>query len=169
MDQNLLWWIILALLLICFILVSTIKQLRKMASPSRSVWYPNMVFFNFHHQIKGTIMSTTAKVDQKFNVQWPAPMDKYNNEAQAENVSFSSDDEEIATIEPDPENGPYAAKVTTKQKVGSTMVRIKGDAVLGEGEKAIEGLLTVEVLPGEAVGFGSPVVGTPVDNDETPE
>lgn len=111
----------------------------------------------------------TAKVDQKFNVNWPGPKDKYGNDAKVQegSIAFSSDDEEIATVAANPDAGPYAATVTTQKKPGATAIRIK--AVDGDGEGDLSGLLAVEVSPGDAIAFGDPVTDAPVDNLDTPE
>lgn len=117
-------------------------------------------------------MSQTAKVDQVFKAQWPAPTDKYGNETTVEehSVSFKSDDEDIATVEPDPDAAPYGAIIKTGKKVGSTMIKISADADKDSGEeRLLEGFLTVEVLPGEAVAFGEATVTEPTDNADTPE
>lgn len=115
-------------------------------------------------------MEKTAKVDQKFTAEWPAPKDKYGNEAtvQDNSIEFESDDEEIATIEKNPDGGPYSAIVRTGSKPGTTLVRIKADADLtDEGTKEIEGTLTVITVPGDAAGFtADPVVGDAVDDDD---
>lgn len=105
-------------------------------------------------------------IDKKFSVNWPAPVDKGGNAAEVENVQFSSDDETVATVEPDPDNGPYACTVHTTNKVGATAIKIKADADLGEGEKEINGMLAVEVTAGEATGFGEPTTGDPVDDED---
>lgn len=132
-------------------------------------WYPKTVFFNNKHKTGGIIMSTTAKVDQVFFLDWPGPVDKYNNATQVENVTFSTDDANVATIEAAPERSPYSAKVTTQKAVGATMVRINADADLGEGIVPIQGTHTVEVLAGDAVGFAEATATAPEDNADTPE
>jgi predicted RecA/RadA family phage recombinase len=155
-------------------------------------WFPQSIIFNFKTKTKGVIMTQSAKVDQVFLVSWPLPKDKYGNAAniQSGSIAFSSDDSSIATIEAanddngeltnagiDPSLWPYTAKVTTLSSVGATMVRISADANLNDdGDptttddvKTIEGTLTVEVLSGDAVGFGDPTATTPTDNTATPE
>lgn len=147
------------------------KKKKKKHCCSMFSWHPNEVSFFINLKTKGTITMQTAKVDQKFIATWPAPKDKYGNEAtvQEGSTKFVSDDEEIATVEPNPDGTPYSAVVTTKKKVGSTMVRIKADGDLGEGEREIEGTLTVEVLSGDAVGFAEATTTAPEDNLDTEE
>jgi hypothetical protein len=138
-------------------------------------WIPSEISF-FNHQIKtkGGIFMSQAKVDQKFHATWPNPVDKYGNPATVQDgsVKFTSDDETIATVEPNPDGGPYSCTVTTQKKTGATAVRIAADSDLDQSpnaEKIITGQLAVEVLPGEATGFADPSSDDAVDNTDTPE
>lgn len=138
-------------------------------------WIPNEIFFfNLQIKTKGGITMAQAKVDQKFHATWPNPVDKYGNAATVQDgsVKFTSDDEEIATVEPNPDGGPYSCTVTTQKKTGATAIRISADADLDESpdaDKEITGQLAVEVLPGEATGFAEATSDAPVDNTDTPE
>lgn len=129
-------------------------------------WLVSEVFFiNQSIKTKGELTMVQAKIQQVFTATWPGPKDKAGNEASVQDgsVAFSSDDESVATVEANPDGGPYSAKVTTGDKVGATTVKISADADLGEGVKTIEGLLTVEVRAGDAVGFTEPTNTDPVD------
>lgn len=153
-----------------FIEINIYKSKKKCKKPKG--WHVAEIFFsNYSLKTKGTILMQSAKVDQKFTATWPGPKDKYGNDAavQADSIQFLSDDPSIAEITANPDGGAFSATVTTKSKVGSTMVRISADADLGEGVKPIEGLLSVEVLPGDAVAFGEASTTTPEDNQDTPE
>jgi hypothetical protein len=134
----------------------------------KALWHPKEILFN-NQKIKGVINMAQAKVDQVFFATWPDPVDKYGNPAEVENVRFVSDNEEIASIEQAAEGGALRAKITTKSKTGATSVRIQADPKIGAEQGLIEGILTVEVLPGEATGFGEAVTTTPEDNQDTPE
>lgn len=157
-------------------------------------WKVRLISFLFTHlKTKGDISMTSAKVDQTFLASWPAPKDKYGNPAKVQegSIAFVSDFPEFADIAPAtaeeiaaynesaaddakiPDDAiPYTAKVTTRKDVGSTMVRIKADGNLDPAETAVstlEGILTVEVLAGDAVAFAEAKVTTPSDNTDTPE
>lgn len=163
-------YIILGLLVVVIVLV--IKLFKKESTPPDPVpgekeWKPSrIIFINNKIKIGGNIHMVTAKVDQKFGVTWPSPTDKYGNATEVENVTFEADDESIATIEADPETGPYSAIVHTQSVPGATAVRIKADPKVGEEVGSIEGSLAVEVTSGEATGFGDPTNDDPVDDDD---
>lgn len=147
------------------------EVLRKIDTPEpppvEFKWTATNIFFHSHKiKIGGLITMVQTRVDHKFNVSWPAPTDKYGNATEVENVKFVSDDESIATIEADPDNGPYAAIVRTHDKTGATAVRIQADPKVGEEEGSIEGVLAVEVASGEAQGFGDPTTSTPVEDED---
>lgn len=170
--------LLILILILLFVILHKINELLK-PTPGLEEWNVKTVEFkNLKIKIKGVLIMTTAKVDQVFHLDWPGPKDKYGNPATVQGeASFSSDDEEVATIEPAPERSPYSAKVTTKQSVGSTMLRIKADANLtddgdtttGDDVKEIEGTHSVEVLSGEATGFLEPTATEPADNPDTEE
>lgn len=135
--------------------------------PKKESWLANEVFFIDHHlKTKGGILMKQAQVDQKFNATWPAPQDKYGNETTVKDgsVQFSSDDEAIATVEPDPDNAPYGCKIKTNSKTGATAIRIKARTADDSGD--LEGQLAVEVLPGDAVAFGDPNTTDAVDDED---
>lgn len=135
-------------------------------------WFPKFIVFS-SQKIKGNIFMISAKISQKFTAEWPSPVDKGGNIAQVQegSVKFTSDDESIATVEPDPDHAPYGCIVHTGTKTGATAIKIQADANLdddgdpttGDDVKTIEGILSVEVLAGEAVGFAEPTTGTPAD------
>lgn len=106
-----------------------------------------------------------AEVDQTFKATWPGPVDKYGNAAgiQEGSIVFSSDDDSIATIEADAEAGAYSATIKTHSKTGATAVRIKAKDADGDD---LEGVLAVEVVAGDAVGFAEPTTTTPEDDTD---
>src|SRR5437762_1476548 len=83
-------------------------------------WFPKSIFF-FNNQTKigGSIIMVSAKISQKFTLEWPKPKDKGGNDAvvQDGSVKFISDDEALATVEPDPDHAPYGCIVHTLLKV----------------------------------------------------
>jgi hypothetical protein len=124
---------------------------------------------SFHKfKIKGKIMTTTAQVKQEFVVTFPAPVDKYGNPASVENVTAYSEDESKATAELAPEVGPYSVKVKTQTTTGVTAVGLKADGDVGEGVKEIVAVHGVEVVGGDAVGFGEGTATVPVDSTDEP-
>lgn len=159
----------LALLVLILLIVIKIQRSKIIIKPEDKPWLANSVFFINHNlKLKGDIVMVKTPIDKKFSVKWPSPVDKGGNEAQVEegSVVISSDDETVATVEPDPDNGPYACIVHTTNKVGATAIKIKADADLGEGVKEINGMLAVEVTAGEATGFGEPSTTDPVDDED---
>lgn len=149
------------------ILLLMIFRTKSRTRPAASKWLANHIsFINYKIKIGGSFTMVQAKVDQKFGVTWPSPVDKYGNATEVENVTFASDDESLATIEADTATGPYSAIVHTNGTPGATAVRIKADPKIGEETAEIEGSLAVEIVSGEATGFGDPTNTTPVDDED---
>jgi hypothetical protein len=147
-------------------MISRLKKCPEAPSTIEPKWLATEIFFINHSiKIKGGISMVQAEVDQTFKATWPGPVDKYGNPAnlQEGSVTFSSDDEEVATIEADPETGTYSATIKTHQKTGATAVRIKAKDADGDD---LEGVLAVEVVAGDAVGFAEPTTTTPVDDED---
>lgn len=121
--------------------------------------------FQFNHiKITGGIQMVSLKYTQQLRGVLGSPVDAKGNDAsiQAGSVKLSSSDEEIFTVEKD-ETKPddQAAFKIVAHKPGVAQLDYEADADLGEGVKTIAGFAGVEVLPGEAVGFGQPSFGTP--------
>lgn len=145
-------------------IIDVFKILVGWPSPSpKVVWTCNYVIVN-NSKIGGTIMSTTVKSNTKsIKFSFGAPVDAKGNAAQVEDgsVSLSSDNTDIATVEPDPDNA-YGGIATLTGKAGVAKLNISADADLGEGVKSITGFTALEVQAGEAVGFGEATFGEPV-------
>jgi hypothetical protein len=134
--------------------------------PAPAPWIATEVFtIQSQLKTKGEITMTSVKVKQTLTATWPGPKDKFGNDASVQDgsISFSSDDSSVAIVEANPDGGPYSVKISSGEKTGATAIRIQADADLGEGVKTIEGVLTLEVLAGEAVAFGDPTVSEAVD------
>lgn len=156
------------------IIIKVINKCHKKKKKKKFKWHVKEVSHFNNLKTKGTILMTSVKVDQNFTATWGNPKDRHGNDAvvQDGSVSFVSDDDSIASVEPNPDGGPYSAKITSHGKTGATAIRIKADANLnddgdpttGDDVKEIEGLLSVEVLAGEATTFGEPTIGEVSDN-----
>jgi len=109
-----------------------------------NVVFNNQNFSIYMMEIKNTqfVQGTLRAVDAK------------GDEAQIEagSVQASSSNEEVATVEVDP-NDEKKIKVTG-QRAGACVVTVTADADLGEGVKQITAEVAVQVTAGEAVGFG---------------
>lgn len=90
-----------------------------------------------------------VKADEKFPVEI-RPVDRFGNVAQVDGVpQWSSSNEDVLFLEV-AADGLSATAVTTGT-VGHAQVHVEVDADLGEGVRAITGLLEVDVMPTEAV------------------
>lgn len=150
---------------------------KKTPECEKSFIFP-VTFFSNHLKITGGITMVSIKYTQQLRGALGSPVDAKGNEApiEAGTLKITSDDPEIFTVEPD-ENQPdneFAFKIVAK-KAGVAQLNYEADADLGDGVKTISGFTGVEVLPGEAVGFGTPVFGeveeqpAVVEEPETPE
>lgn len=131
--------------------------------------YCNVVIIS-QFKIGGIIMSTTIKSTTKsITGRFGKPLDAKGNASQVEtgSVKFSSENEDIATVEPDGDD-ELQFKVTPTGKAGVAKINVEADADLGEGVKTISGFTAIEVQPGEAVGFGEPTFDEPVEADAEP-
>lgn len=82
------------------------------------------------------------------------PVDRKGNPAQVEagTVEFSIDNEDVATVEEDPND---ETKFIVKAKgPGVATLTVSADADLGDGVQRIETFSAIEVIPEGAVGFG---------------
>lgn len=90
-----------------------------------------------------------------------APKSAAGNPAQVDGAPlWTLSDESILTLTV-AEDGLSAEAVTTG-KVGTTQVNVQADADLGEGKRAITGVLEIEVKASEAVTLDISA-GTPTD------
>lgn len=76
-------------------------------------------------------------------------------------VEWESSDPTVATVEEDPEN-EFQGRVTTLA-AGTTEIRYKADADLGEGVETISGFDTFIVTDRRATNLTSEAVGEPED------
>lgn len=133
--------------------------------------FPVTFFFN-NLKITGGITMVSIKYTQQLRGALGSPVDAKGNEApiEAGSLKITSSDPEIFAVEKD-ENQPdneFAFKIVAK-KAGVAQLNYEADADLGEGVKTISGFTGVEVLPGEAVGFGVPVFGEPEEQPAAEE
>ncbi len=87
--------------------------------------------------VEGTLVVKDAKGD--------------NAEIEAGSVNATSSDENVFTVEKDPENEKKIKVVG--QRAGAAILTISADADLGEGVKTIETQVAINVLSSEATGF----------------
>lgn len=109
-------------------------------------------------------MVVVVKDTQQVDVTYGKPLDKKGKETEVEagSVAWKSTDETVATVVQDATD-PLKALIVAGNP-GVCEVFPTADADLGDGVVSLEGEhLGVQVTPGEAVGFGSPVVGSPVE------
>lgn len=95
------------------------------------------------------------------------PQDAKGRPARVEegSVQWSSSDESVFTVEPDP-NDPLSAIITSVGE-GTGQLDYSADADLDNDIQTISGFAAVEVIPPQAVGFGI-VFGTPEEKPEEP-
>ena len=117
---------------------------------------------------------------QQVQVTYGGPVDAKGNPAAVESLTFVSSDTATATfvpgvldssgnVIPDPANDGFIRGVIVAKAAGVCQVNITADADLGDGVKTIDGeKVDVQVTGGQAVGFGNPTVGTPVEQPATP-
>lgn len=100
---------------------------------------------------------------QQVDVTYSPPVDKKGKPAQLGSpVTWVTTDATVATVIADPANQFKATIVAGLAGVADIFPT--ADADLGDGVKTIEGEhVAVQVTSGQAVGFGSPVLGTPVE------
>jgi hypothetical protein len=115
--------------------------------------------------IKGEDMALTLTAVQQVEVAVSA-VDAKGNPAPVEDVEFSSSDESIVTVTPDPTDPNFATAVAVGTP-GIAQVKVVADADIGDGTKTLAGLLDIEVVAAEAVSLGVSA-GTPVDQPTTP-
>ncbi len=95
---------------------------------------------------------------------WPSPVDKKGSPAPVQDgsIKFTSSDVTVATATADATN-PYKCLIVAVG-AGTATVNISADADLGDGVATIQGVpIDLTITGGQAVGFGEPVVTTPVE------
>jgi hypothetical protein len=72
-------------------------------------------------------------------------VDAHGHPASVENVSFSSTDEAVVTVD--------ASGLITPVGIGSATINVIADSLIGGGEALLAGLLEVQVIAGQAVSL----------------
>jgi hypothetical protein len=101
---------------------------------------------------------------QQVDVIYPNPVDRKGKPAQVQegSIAWKSTDESVATVVPDTTNPLKATIVAGNAGVCEVFPTADGD--LGDGVSPIEGEhVGIQVTAGNATGFGSPTLGTPVE------
>lgn len=101
---------------------------------------------------------------QQVDFEYAPPVDKAGQPAEVQpgSVKLTSSDVSVCTVTQDATN-PYKGTIVSVGK-GTAQVNIGADADLGDGDVEITGeSLDVVVTGGQAVGFGTVTVGTPVE------
>lgn len=150
----------------CFLTAWLIKCWR----PKRYYW---PITIESHHlfTIKGIIMQLKVHAGKEVPIGLGKPIkaDQTPSEIEEGSLKITSDDETVATWERDDQaenpDDPYSGKIVW-QGPGNTVIRITGDADLGDGVETIELDIEVEALSEEATGFAAPTVGAERDHVE---
>jgi hypothetical protein len=102
-------------------------------------------------QVKGDIMAFQLPIDKKVTVSI-SPVDAKGNPAKVEGapVWAFSDPTQCEVV---PSADGMSAVLSPLGPLGTGQLNVTADADLGEGVKPISGLLEVETIGGEAVGF----------------
>lgn len=117
-------------------------------------------------KFKGKIMAISLRDTQFAEVELQVVDKKgFLTSVDEGSVVFSSSDESVFTVEEDPDNDNKAKIVAVAP--GVAQLDYSADADLGDGTKTIEGFTAVEVLPGDAVGFGIRVTNVAEQEDAT--
>jgi hypothetical protein len=125
---------------------------------------------------EGTPMLGILQNDQQAVVTYGGPVDKNGQPAPVEKLVFQSTNEKVATfvagvidpttlqVVPDTANDGFIRGVVIAQSNGVAQVRISADPDLSDVVAEIDGeFVDIQVTGGQAVGFGAPVFGTPVN------
>lgn len=107
---------------------------------------PKLIFSVSIGQItfRGIDMSFLLPDDKQAQVAVSA-VDAKGQPAQVENIRFASSDEVVAAID--------SFGLITANTVGAAQISVTVDALIGEGEEDLVGLLDVEVIAGKAVAL----------------
>ena len=84
------------------------------------------------------------------------PIDANGNHASIDGVpAWSSSSDAVASVTPheDDGSGIYSADIVPGTALGTCQINVTADADLGSGVTTISGVLDVQVVGGEAVGF----------------
>jgi hypothetical protein len=112
----------------------------------------------------GAVMALTLTSVQQASLTVSA-VDAKGNPAPVDNVVYRSSDPTIIELQEDSED-PTVAWVVAVGALGNAQVTVAADADIGEGVKALTGLLDVTVVAAEAVAI-SIETGVPEDQPET--
>lgn len=123
------------------------------------------VSIDFGATIEGEIKSMQLTDIQQATIEFGAPVDKKGFPAKVQDgsVTITIDDPTQATVTQDATNPLKAQVVASAPSDQPTMIRIKGDADLGDGVEVIEGAEPYNTSSSKAVGFGAPTIGTAED------
>jgi hypothetical protein len=119
---------------------------------------PPAVKLYFLHRGK-EVTSVQTKISEKATLSFVAK-DLAGNLAPVENVTWSTTDQSLCTVEPSADK--MSAVVTPKGVTGLCKIQLSADAIIGEGEKVIVGEMDMEFLPGEAVTIELSGVNSPL-------
>lgn len=100
--------------------------------------------------IKGNIMAFVLRDDQRVTVSI-TPVDARGNAAQLGSVPAWVDGTGQTDLEPSADG--LSCIITPKGVLGTTQISVSADADLGDGVVTITGVLDLEVIAGQAVGF----------------
>jgi len=101
---------------------------------------------------------------QQVDVTYQGPVNRKGKPAPVQDgsVAFKTSDPTVATIVQDAGN-PFKGTIVAGN-AGVCEVSLTADADLGDGVTTIESEhVAVQVTAGAAVGFGSPTIGTPIE------
>jgi len=76
--------------------------------------------------------------------------DSKGNPAQVEGASFTTSDDTIVALKPDPGGDPMKTTISAVGPLGSALITFNADADLGAGVVPIIGTMDVVVNPGQA-------------------
>jgi hypothetical protein len=113
----------------------------------------------------GNVMALTLTSVQQASLTVSA-VDAKGNPAPIENVVYQSSDTSIVELQPDAEDSSVAWVVAVGS-LGNAQVTVAADADIGEGIKALTGLLDVTVVAAEAVAIAIET-GVPEDQPAEP-
>lgn len=94
-------------------------------------------------------------VDQKVHCSIE-PVDAKGNPAAIDGVpTWSSSNDQIATVVADPDDGSgtFTAWVTPVGQLGTCQINVTADADVGSGVTTINGVMDLQAVAGQAVGF----------------
>lgn len=94
------------------------------------------------------------------------PVDAKGKKARLDGVpQWTLDDEANCQIVSQSDDG-LSCDVHISDNPSATQLRVAGDADLGEGVTEIQSVLVINIVPGDAVSFGSEIKAGPIRPDE---